>query len=69
MQSVRACARARVFVRVRMRVCLTGKMSVRRDVKEDALRANLMNSDHTVKWIIYNSLKSLIFLSEIISVI
>jgi hypothetical protein len=47
MQSVRACAR--VFVLVRMRVCLTGKMSVRQDVTEDALRTNLINSDHTVK--------------------
>jgi len=45
MQSVRACARART----RMRVCLTGKMSVRQDVKEDVLRANLINSDHIVK--------------------
>jgi hypothetical protein len=32
-------------------------MSVRQDVKEDVLRANLINSDHIVKWIISNFLK------------
>lgn len=50
MQSVRACAHACVCVcaSARMRVCLTGKMSVRLDVKEDALRTKLINSDHIV---------------------
>jgi hypothetical protein len=34
-------------VRARMRVCQTGKMSVDQYVKEDALRANFINSDHS----------------------
>lgn len=53
MQTVRECARARA----RMRVCRTGKIFIRQDIKEDALRANLTNSDHTVKGIISNCLK------------
>ena len=52
-----ACARSCVCVcvcvcsraRARMRVFLTGKISARQDIKKDALRANLINSDHVVK--------------------